>query len=412
MKARRVLALLSLSVIFALAACSRSSTIGQSQLDSLVPKSLSFQTEQNNNVASDLNPAPALFTDATVEIVTAPQKGTVTLNGTSFNYEPDPYQSGSDRFEYRIRSQGVTSSPAEVAIQMDPFTPGSYSFTESFVGGDYDLTGWTSYASHFGHAAGPNYGFTTSTFNAVATDLRTIGVSVNLNTYGGNDLYNQIFSVLPVDGGGGGMYDMPWGADLIKLPKCFHQVEMVTKIKYISAAPLVNLLLNYRIQTTSNVNYLTGYQLLVNSGGNTVTLSKFNNAHERITAYIDRWPLHPAEGSANPVRYGAYNGWNRTVGNFPAGANVNSAQRDVLVAARYAYDPNTLATQISFEVRTDAGVDNTPGSWDVTVNLTGTDSLPPGGSFGFMPVTYHNSTGTKFDSEAGIAQFSFSCEVP
>ncbi len=397
-----------------MASCSNGSSGASAKgvLDSLVPDTVSVQTTQNTAVTYDLNPSSTKYPSATVEIVTAPQKGSVTFDGTNFNYEPDAYETGADSFEYRIVAGSVTSSPAEVNVQIDPLTSGTFSFTENYSGGDYDLTGWESYSSSYGHATAPAYSFVTSTFNAVAADVRRIDVTVTSMSYGGNTLYNSLFSVLPVDGAGGAMNDWTWAADLIKIPSCFHEVEMVAKIKYITSAPLVNLLLNYRVQTQNSTQYLTGYQLLVNAGGNSVTLAKFEEAHERAMSYIDRWPRHPSEGSANPVRYGPYNGWNRRTGNFPAGANVNGGQGDVLVAVRYAYDPNTSNTQISFEVRSDAGVDSTPGTWDEVVNLTGSDSLAPGGGFGFMPVTYHNSSGFKVDSSAGLAQMALSCVVP
>lgn len=116
--------------LIALAGCSgRSVAVGQNRLDSLIPKTVALQTEQNTEISYDLNPSPSVFTDAQAEIVTAPQKGTVTFNGSTFEYQPDAYESGSDSFEYRLRSLGLTSSPAEVVVQIDPFVAGPYSYT-------------------------------------------------------------------------------------------------------------------------------------------------------------------------------------------------------------------------------------------------------------------------------------------
>lgn len=61
--------------------------------------------------------------DLTIKITQQPTKGTVTVTGTTFSYEPFPGETGKDRFSYcAVDSQGNYSSDAVVNIDLEEAT--------------------------------------------------------------------------------------------------------------------------------------------------------------------------------------------------------------------------------------------------------------------------------------------------
>lgn len=215
------------------------------------------------------------------------------------------------------------------------------------------------------------------------------------------------------------MSDWPWKSELIHRGECGADNTITVKVSPNNSTYAMGaVLLNYDIETAgaggagsagAGEQALTGYQLLFNAGGGSLTLSRFGaGTHELATAYLDRWPntTYGGEAGANPVTSGPYKGWNYR-NSFPAGGSLSTGG-DFTVAVRYAYDTPTKTTTISYEARAADGVDLSPGVWDETVVLTGADSLPTGGSFGVMGTNYHTSSmilSTDFD----IAGFSMYC---
>lgn len=66
----------------------------------------------------------------TCQILTQPEKGNVSLSGTTFTYEPYLNMTGSDRFTYCVMDEnGNCSAPAEVTLQVDA-SVGSVSFAD------------------------------------------------------------------------------------------------------------------------------------------------------------------------------------------------------------------------------------------------------------------------------------------
>jgi hypothetical protein len=56
-------------------------------------------------------------------------------------------------------------------------------------------------------------------------------------------------------------------------------------------------------------------------------------------------------------------------------------------------------------------VDATPGVWDVVVNLSGADSLTPGGSFGIMPLNYHTQS-LLLTTDFEVSEYKLECALP
>lgn len=396
-------------IAFLAGACSAPKA--QLTLESLNAADAVLVLTQNSSASLDLQSGLA----NEIEITQAPAHGAVTVDHTSARYwATDPLYSGTDSFKYKLKLSTLSSNEATVNVTLTPLTSGTTTYSENYAGGAFALTGWNSFTSSFGHSINSVVSFATSTFNSAAADSRHFGVYGDNSAYGGNSLYTALFGALPVDGAGGAMKDWAWKADLVYLPECGVDATVTVKAhENIGQAIMMGILLNYSIEENSQGEQeLTGYQVLVNGGGGSLTLSRFNGANERALAFMDRWPNtnFGTEGNANPVQLGPYKGWNYLNGAFPAGGQLQPGP-DALIAVRYQYDTATGNTTISYELRQIDGTDNTPGTWDVVVNLTGADSLRTGGGFGLMPVGYHTSASVQ-NTDFDVTEFKAQCVLP
>jgi hypothetical protein len=409
---------LLLILIGSVIGCALDSSIPSSSsgtLDDYLPATMSLSASQNTMFTQEMNPDPSSFENLQFNLVTPPANGIVTSSGTEIVYKPNAFFSGTDRFTFTLNDGFGPSKEVEAVVEVEPLSSGVFNFTEDYQGGAYQLSGWRSYESTFGHRVPTASSFGSGTFNGDPVNHRDLNVTIINGDNSGSVLYNYYFGAEPVDGTGASMNNWAWMAELIQIPQCFYQVEVVAKFSWVSANPLISILLNYDIQENFGEGpSLTGYQLLVNSGGASVTLSRFDDADEHATSFMDRWPNTNigSEAFANPVTEGPYRGWNYVRNTFPAGGRSGRGDTDVVLAARYEYDPVTDQTTISYELRNKDGSDDTPGSYDVVVNLSGSDSLAPGGGFGFMPVTYHHGGGTSFDSQVAISELQLNCTTP
>lgn len=379
-----------------------SSSPGASTPETINVADGSITLQQNSSASIDIGLA-----DATLQITRQPAHGRITIHGIRATYRStDPLFNGTDSFDYKVTKDSVDSNEATVSVTVTPLTSGTNTYTENYAGGAFQLNGWTTYTSTAGHTANTIFEF--------RNGMRRLAVYGDGASYAGDATYNSLFGTLPVDGGGGAMKDWPWKADLIHLPHCGVDATVTFKINQNNGKiPLVALLLNYDIEQMDSGRYqMTGYHVFLNNGGGSLTLSRFNQADELATAYLDRWPntTYGNEAMTNPVVSGPYKGWNYKNGVWPAGGNVGVGG-PIYVAIRYQYDVNTGNTTISYESRQTNGTDLTPGSWDIVVNLTGADSLTPGGSFGIMPVNYH-TTSQILETDVDVVEYKVQCTLP
>lgn len=368
--------------------------------------------QQNSSATLDL---PAV-SGATIKITRQPAHGWVKFKNNSFIYRAtNPLYNGQDSFRYQIVSETVTSNEATVSVTISPLASGATTFTENYASQKFSLMGWKTFSSMSGHSVNSLTEFRTATFNSVLGDSRHFAMYGDIAAYAGDSVYDSGFGVLPVDGAGGAMHDWPWKADVRHIPECGVDATVTMKVVPNNGHyPMVAILMNYDIDFDSVLNHhtLNGYQVLVNGGGGSLTLSRFENAHELATAYMDRWPNtnHGNEAMVNPVEHGPYKGWNYRNGAWPAGGNVGTGGQ-IFVAARYQYDVGNGNTTISYEARPISGVDMTPGSWDEVVTLSGADSLPTGGGFGLMALNYHTSTQI-LDTDFDVVEYKVECVLP
>lgn len=401
-------------VVLAGAACGKKKN--SDDLDTTIPGLTltdgTLTVKQNSSASMSLGP----LTAANVEITRPPQHGAIAIKGNAATYRTtSPVYNGSDSFTYKIVNNGLSSNEATVTVTITPLASGTTTYIENYFANNFTLSGWNSYSSATGHTANTLVEFRTGSFNGVAGPSRHFGIYGDSAVYAGDAKYQSLFGALPVDGAGGAMCDWPWKADLIHIPECGVDATITVKLatnggKY----PMVALLLNYEIERNSvaNAYQFTGYQILANGGGGSLTLSRFENAHELAIAYIDRWPNtnYGTENFTNPIVSGPYKGWYYRNGIWPAGGNIG-VPGSMIIAARYQYDVSTGDTKISYEARRPDGSDHSPGVWDMVVTLTGADSLRTGGGFGLMPLNYHTSTmilNTDFD----ISEYKLVCVQP
>jgi hypothetical protein len=344
--------------------------------------------------------------DVAVVITQPPAKGNVNFSGSIATYQStNPLFYGQDSFKYKLTRGAVQSNEATIVVNITAAPSGNTAMVESYANGNYVLSGWQSYSSSYGHTANTQVGF--------VAGGKHFGIYGDVNSYAGDSLYQTTFGAKPVDGAAGAMKDWPWKADLIYRSQCGSDATVTLKLKAnLGKRPMGAILLNYGISGTGANQKLNGYQILFNGGGGSMTLSRFKNANELATAFVDRWPntTYGTENMANPVETGPYKGWNYQRGVWPAGGNLSSGT-DFYLAARYQYDPNTLVTTISYEARSATGVDLSPGVWDRVVVLNGVDSLASGGKFGLMALNYHSASEvitTDFD----VTEFKLDCQLP
>ncbi len=355
-------------------------------------------TTQNGIVSINLGSVPG----SNLVITSMPTRGRIVVEGTTVTYRStDPLYTGKDTIKYRFVNGATSSNEATIVVNLTPIPAGTYSRIENYTGGDFSLAGWRSFSSTMGH--------TSSSLVETGPTGRRFKVQGDMAAYAGDAAYLARFGVLPVDGSGFGMKDWPWKADLLRLPECGVDATITVKINALNNQyPMAAVLINYDIENRE----LTGYQLLVNAGGGSLTLSRFNRADELATAYIDRWPNtnYGTEAMANPIVSGPYKGWNYKNGSWPAGGNIGVGSVK-FVAVRYQYDVSTKVTKISYEARGANGVDATPGSWDQSVTLSGADSLTPGGSFGLMALNYHTQS-MILPTDFEVPEFKLQCVLP
>jgi hypothetical protein len=384
-------------------ACGKSKNSTVSKVPGLSAGNAEYTTTQNGVFSLDLGGAAA-----NVTITGQPAHGRVRLNGNTVTYRStDPLFSGTDTFNYRFTNGITSSNEGTVKVIVTPLASGTTVHTENYADGAFALGGWRSYSSSTGHTPSSLAGF-----GAGGRHFRIYGDAAS---YAGDAVYGALFGVLPIDGSGFAMKDWPWKADLIHVPECGVDATVTAKISPLNDEyPMVAILLNYDIDRNQagTAQELTGYQVLVNSGGGSLTLSRLNQANELATAYVDRWPNtnYGTEAMANPVVYGPYKGWNYKNGPWPAGGNVGAGGPKYL-AVRYQYDTVTKNTKMSYEARSAGGVDATPGAWDVVVDLSGADSLTPGGSFGIMPLNYHTQS-LLLTTDFEVSEYKLECALP
>ena len=400
-------------VSLTLLACGKSKNSEVSTVPGLSAGNARLTVTQNGSVSVDLGPLGA--TNG-LTITRPPTFGQILVTGSKVTYRStNPLYSGEDSFGYSFTQSGRTSSEGNVAVTITPLASGTTTHTENFAGQSFALRGWRSFVSTAGHTPSSLVEFRSGTYNGAPADVRRYKVYGDLSSYAGDTTYASLFGPLPVDGSGFNMHDWPWKADLIHVPQCGVDATVTVKIQPVNGEyPMAAILLNYDIERSvaGGPQELTGYQLLMNTGGGSLTLSRFNQAHELATAYLDRWPNtnYGSESMANPVVSGPYKGWNYRNGRWPAGGNI-SVSGAKYVAVRYQYDVTTRATTISYEARPANGVDATPGTWDIVVNLSGADSLTPGGSFGIMALNYHTST-LLLTTDFEVSEYKLQCALP
>jgi hypothetical protein len=409
----QILSAITVFASLALISCGKSKNSDVSQIPGLSAGNAQLTVTQNGSVTMDLG---SLGARNGLTITRAPMFGRIRVAGSKVTYRStNPLYSGEDSFGYRFTSGGVTSTEGNVAVNITPLASGTTTYTENFAGQAFALQGWRSYGSTVGHTSSSLVEFRRGSYNGAASDVRRYKVYGDIASYAGDTTYMSLFASLPIDGSGFQMHDWPWKADLLHVPECGVDATVTVKIQPVNGEyPMAAILLNYDIDrnAANTAQELTGYQLLVNTGGGSLTLSRFNQAHELATAYLDRWPNtnYGTEALKNPVVSGPYKGWNYRNGAWPAGGNIGAGGAK-FVAVRYQYDVTTGGTTISFEARPASGVDATPGVWDIVVNLTGTDSLTPGGSFGIMPMNYHTSS-MLLTTDFEVSEFKLQCVLP
>ena len=401
-----------LTSIFALAALSLG--LGCSGFQSSMPegklmKDLELLVQQNSSKSVEIEEAGVTALKITTEAV----NGVITIKGTTLTYTPnDALFIGEDSFKFQVAVGTSWSPDVNAKVIVTKIANKTYLFSETYDGLGYQLEGWKNYSSSFGAGTiTPNI-FEAGTFNGMPVFARAFKLYGDSNSYLGDAAYISKFGTVPVDGTGGVMGDFPWKAETIHLPECMVDVTITAEVNPNAGLfPMGAILLNYRVDQNSLATKLTGYQLLFNSGGGSLTLSRFDQADEAATAFMDRWPNtnFGNEANANPVVHGPYKGWNYKSGSWPAGGIVGVGA--FLVAARYQYNPATKVTTISYEVRKSDGTDLTPTSWDEVVTISGSDSFKPGGDFGMMALNWHQGSmiaPTDFD----LSNFEMKCKVP
>lgn len=367
--------------------------------------------QQNTTAVLDLGGSG----HTSVSVVQAPAHGSVTLDGLTATYRPDPLYSGTDTFTFTVSKGTETSSPATATITLTPIAGGNYTFTETYSangGTAHDLSGWKIHQTGWGHSANSVLQYSATVWDGMPVTSRKFGVYAD-TSYHGDAHYMSVFGMLPIDGAGGNMHDWPWMAEVVHIPQCGVDVTVTMKLVPNGGIyPMGAILLNYDINRSGGKTTLNGYQLLFNGGGGSLTLSRFISADETATAFLDRWPNtgYGTENYENPITSGPYKGWNYKNGMWAAGGNVGTLQ-PLLIAVRYQYNRATKETVISYEARDPGGTDGTPGAFEESVTLSGADSLPPGGDFGILATNYHTPIYIQ-PTDYDIVEYKLDCTVP
>ncbi|MEL6983455.1 MAG: Ig-like domain-containing protein, partial [Actinomycetota bacterium] len=76
------------------------------------------------DVLANDDASPAQFDLATVSALTQPDNGTLTWDGATFSYQPDPDWSGQDGFAYAVCDTDLFCNTADVVITVDPVNDG------------------------------------------------------------------------------------------------------------------------------------------------------------------------------------------------------------------------------------------------------------------------------------------------
>jgi hypothetical protein len=273
--------------------------------------------------------------------------------------------------------------------------------------------------------------FTTATVLGTTTYVRdlAIGGSVGdgLDTRLPDSFYLSDYGVVPIDGQGADPGQWPWIAEIIHRPGCVDDVSMSLQFHLRATGGIVAAaLLNYRVVGDGVDKRLSGYQVLWNGGGRTVTVSRLTGGKEHSFDYFDRWPGRMSE--PNPVDYGPYKGWDYLMADWanridsatsqyiwPAGGRADSSGAwvmDSTIAARYDYDPTTGNVTLFWELRREDGTDDTPGVWDRQRTFTDEDALPPGGDFGVWTANYRKYNDPITNPAVGIqvARIQLDCD--
>ncbi|NOQ45425.1 MAG: tandem-95 repeat protein, partial [Desulfobulbaceae bacterium] len=89
--------------------------------DSPAASAASFTTDEDLSISGWLNATDIDGDTLNFTLVTAPSKGTVTLNATgTFTYQPDDDISGTDSFTYKVNDDSADSNTATVTITINP----------------------------------------------------------------------------------------------------------------------------------------------------------------------------------------------------------------------------------------------------------------------------------------------------
>lgn len=274
-------------------------------------------------------------------------------------------------------------------------------------GDGFDQPGWATFRSAFGvEASGASF---VTDGAARARFLRIVRVP-GLDSNGVVD-----YSPYAPPSANAGQW--PYLMDLLDGSQCKGAVNLLARTKpYVLGEPtqVYGVLINYRVTGEGSHRALTGYQLLVNGGGQSVTLSRFIDGFDHSFDYLDRFPgctLPAAECTPpppNPLIDGPYKGWDYRAGGWPAGGNPALLNENV-IAVRYEYDVTHRTVTLRWELRPPDGSDNTPDSWDMNRVLDGDDAFPPGGSYGYF-ATLYSSVGATSENGLFVSEFSLSCE--
>ena len=80
-----------------------------------------------------------------------PENGSVSIEGFNLRYTPNSgLYRGDDAFTYEVSDESKVHSITTVNVEVTSLENGSYSFTETYEGGEFDLGQWRHYSAEEG----------------------------------------------------------------------------------------------------------------------------------------------------------------------------------------------------------------------------------------------------------------------
>ncbi|HXH29790.1 MAG TPA: hypothetical protein VNJ01_03150 [Bacteriovoracaceae bacterium] len=260
---------------------------------------------------------------------------------------------------------------------------------------------WRNYQDSYAGKIPSGYttAFAVETLNGSSSNGRKLGIDYS-STFASNLTTSYAPWGPPDTGFDSGLF--PYNLDLFKAPECYADVELRLPVRPITTGGTTTIygaLLNTTITGVGSRRRITGYLIHLNGGGNSSTLVKFDRAYDHALDFIDHFPGYV--GNPNPQTDGPYKGWDFNNGPNPAGGFPNG-DAEVMIAARYRYNSAAKSVVLNWEVRLSNGSDGSPGAYDATRTLSGTDALPPGGGYGVYLSMYGGlAAGTSNDLFVG-----------